>query len=157
MQVEEGERNLMTREELHNRIATLTGGRCAEALIFGSITTGASNDIEQATRLARAMITKYGMSDEFGMVALETEVNPYLGGDSSLSCAPETARMIDEMVVRVVKEAYEKAMQLLEEHKNKLHELAKYLYERETITGEEFMEILKQTSQIEASKDAQKG
>lgn len=149
MQVDEGERNLMTKEEIQNRIATLTGGRCAEALIFGSITTGASNDIEQATKLARAMITKYGMSDEFGMVALETEVNPYLGGDSSLSCAPETAKMIDEMVVKVVKEEYQKAIKLLEDHKDKLHELAKYLYEKETITGEEFMAILKNTSERE--------
>ncbi|MBU3878386.1 ATP-dependent zinc metalloprotease FtsH [Faecalicatena sp. AGMB00832] len=149
MQVDEGERNLMTKEEIQNRIATLTGGRCAEALIFGSITTGASNDIEQATKLARAMITKYGMSDEFGMVALETEVNPYLGGDSSLSCAPETAKIIDEMVVKVVKEEYQKAIKLLEDHKDKLHELAKYLYEKETITGEEFMAILKNTPERE--------
>lgn len=149
MQVDEGERNLMSKEEIQNRIATLTGGRCAESLIFGSITTGASNDIEQATKLARAMITKYGMSDEFGMVALETDVNPYLGGDSSLSCAPETAKMVDEMVVQTVKDAYQSAMELLEENKDKLHELAKYLYDKETITGEEFMEILKNTTDNE--------
>lgn len=142
MQVDEGERNLMSKEEIQNRIATLTGGRCAEDLIFHSITTGASNDIEQATKLARAMVTKYGMSKQFGMVALETSVNPYLGGDSSLSCAPETAKMIDEMVVQTVKDAYDKAMNLLKENETKLHELAKYLYEKETITGEEFMEIL---------------
>ena len=140
MQVDEGERNLMSKEEIQNRIATLTGGRCAEDLIFHSITTGASNDIEQATKLARAMVTKYGMSKQFGMVALETSVNPYLGGDSSLSCAPETAKMIDEMVVQTVKDAYDKAMNLLKENETKLHELAKYLYEKETITGEEFME-----------------
>ncbi len=149
MQVDEGERNLMSKEEIQNRIATLTGGRCAEELIFQSITTGASNDIEQATRLARAMVTKYGMSDEFGMVALETEVNPYLGGDSSLSCAPETAKLIDEMVVKTVKDAYQRAMQLLTDHKDKLHELAKYLYEKETITGEEFMAILKDQADVE--------
>ena len=148
MQVEEGERNLMSKEEIQNRIATLTGGRCAEDLIFHSITTGASNDIEQATKLARAMVTKYGMSEYFGMVALETDVNPYLGGDSSLSCAPETAKTIDEMVIQTVKDAYDKAMHLLKENEGKLHELAKYLYEKETITGEEFMEILEKKEQI---------
>lgn len=142
MQVDSEERNLMSKEEIENKIATLTGGRCAEELVFGSITTGASNDIEQATKLARAMITRFGMSDRFGMVALETQANPYLGGDSSLSCSPETAAHIDDMVVSAVKEAYNKAMNLLRENQGKLHELAKYLYDRETITGDEFMEIL---------------
>ena len=142
MQVEAEERNLMSKEELVNKIATLTGGRCAEKLIFDSITTGASNDIEQATKLARAMITRYGMSDRFGMVALETQNNPYLGGDSTLSCSPHTAATIDDMVVETVREGYDTAMDLLEKNKMKLHELAKYLYEKETITGEEFMQIL---------------
>ncbi len=142
MQVDEEERNLMSQEELTNKIATLTGGRCAEKLIFNSVTTGASNDIEQATKLARAMITRFGMSEKFGMVALETQSNAYLGGDSSLACSPETATVIDSMVVETVKEGYNKAMRLLEENKGKLHELAKYLYEKETITGEEFMLIL---------------
>ena len=146
MQVESEERNLMTQEELINKIATLTGGRCAEKLIFNSITTGASNDIEQATKLARAMITRYGMSDRFGMVALETQNNPYLGGDSSLSCSPQTAADIDQMVVDTVKHGYDTAMDLLEKNQKKLHELAKYLYEKETITGEEFMEILNRDS-----------
>ena len=142
MQVEAEERNLMSKEELVNKIATLTGGRCAEKLIFDLITTGASNDIEQATKLARAMITRYGMSDRFGMVALETQNNPYLGGDSTLSCSPQTAATIDDMVVETVREGYDTAMDLLEKNKMKLHELAKYLYEKETITGEEFMQIL---------------
>ena len=142
MQVEAEERNLMSKEELVNKIATLTGGRCAEKLIFDSITTGASTDIEQATKLARAMITRYGMSDRFGMVALETQNNPYLGGDSTLSCSPQTAATIDDMVVETVREGYDTAMDLLEKNKMKLHELAKYLYEKETITGEEFMQIL---------------
>ena len=142
MQVEAEERNLMSKEELVNKIATLTGGRCAEKLIFDSITTGASNDIEQATKLARAMITRYGMSDRFGMVALETQNTPYLGGDSTLSCSPQTAATIDDMVVETVREGYDTAMDLLEKNKMKLHELAKYLYEKETITGEEFMQIL---------------
>lgn len=142
MQVEAEERNLMSKEELVNKIATLTGGRCAEKLIFDSITTGASNDIEQATKLARAMITRYGMSDRFGMVALETQNNPYLGGDSTLSCSPQTAATIDDMVVETVREGHDTAMDLLEKNKMKLHELAKYLYEKETITGEEFMQIL---------------
>ena len=152
MQVESEERNLMTQEELINKIATLTGGRCAEKLIFNSITTGASNDIEQATKLARAMITRYGMSDRFGMVALETQSNPYLGGDSSLSCSPETAATIDDMVVDMVKQSYEKARKLLKDNQGKLHELAKYLYEKETITGDEFMRIL---SQKELSSDGE--
>ena len=148
MQVESEERNLMTQEELINKIATLTGGRCAEKLIFNSITTGASNDIEQATKLARAMITRYGMSDRFGMVALETQNNPYLGGDSSLSCSPQTAADIDQMVVDTVKHGYDTAMDLLEKNQKKLHELAKYLYEKETITGDEFMQVLKENSGV---------
>lgn len=143
MQVDEGERNLMNKEEIENKIATLTGGRVAEELIFHSITTGASNDIEQATKLARAMITRYGMSGEFGMVALETVNNQYLGGDTSLACSDDTAREIDRKVIETVKIQYEKARKLLSENLDKLHELAKYLYERETITGEEFMKILK--------------
>ena len=152
MQVESEERNLMTQEELINKIATLTGGRCAEKLIFNSITTGASNDIEQATKLARAMITRYGMSDRFGMVALETQNNPYLGGDSSLSCSPQTAADIDQMVVDIVKHGYDTAMDLLEKNQKKLHELAKYLYEKETITGEEFMQILTRTETLEEAE-----
>ena len=152
MQVESEERNLMTQEELINKIATLTGGRCAEKLIFNSITTGASNDIEQATKLARAMITRYGMSDRFGMVALETQNNPYLGGDSSLSCSPQTAADIDQMVVDTVKHGYDTAMDLLEKNQKKLHELAKYLYEKETITGEEFMQILMRTETLEEAE-----
>ena len=152
MQVESEEQNLMTQEELINKIATLTGGRCAEKLIFNSITTGASNDIEQATKLARAMITRYGMSDRFGMVALETQNNPYLGGDSSLSCSPQTAADIDQMVVDTVKHGYDTAMDLLEKNQKKLHELAKYLYEKETITGEEFMQILTRTETLEEAE-----
>lgn len=152
MQVESEERNLMTQEELINKIATLTGGRCAEKLIFNSITTGASNDIEQATKLARAMITRYGMSDRFGMVALETQNNPYLGGDSSLSCSPQTAADIDQMVVDTVKHGYDTAMELLEKNQKKLHELAKYLYEKETITGEEFMQILTRMETLEEAE-----
>ena len=142
MQVDKGERNLMSKEEIENKIATFTGGRVAEELIFGSITTGASNDIEQATKLARAMITRYGMSEDFGMVALETVSNQYLGGDTSLACAQDTAKEIDKKVIETVRAQYEKAKKLLSDHKAKLHELAKYLYERETITGEEFMKIL---------------
>ncbi len=142
MQVDTGEKNLMTKEELENKISTLTGGRVAEDLIFHSITTGASNDIEQATKLARAMITRYGMSEDFGMVALETVQNQYLGGDTSLACSETTSAMIDEKVVALVKRQYEKAENLLRENLPKLHQLAKYLYDHETITGEEFMEIL---------------
>lgn len=142
MQVDEQERNLMNRTELENKIATLTGGRVAEEIVFGEITTGAANDIEQATKLARAMITRYGMSEEFGMVAMETLQNQYLGGDTSLSCSPETAALIDRKVVDQVKAQYEKAKELLRANEPKLHELAKYLYERETITGDEFMQIL---------------
>lgn len=142
MQVDEGEHNLMSREELENRIATLTGGRVAEEVVFHSITTGASNDIEQATKLARAMITRFGMSDEFGMVALETVQNQYLGGDTSLACSERTSGRIDQMVINVVKDAHDRAKKILEDNSLKLHEIAKYLYERETITGDEFMEIL---------------
>ena len=142
MQVEEGERFLMSKEEALNKIATLTGGRAAEEFIFHSITTGASNDIEQATKLARAMITRYGMSSQFGMVALETVNNQYLGGDTSMVCSPETARLVDEEVVSIVKQQYAKAMQILKDNAAKLNEIAAYLLERETITGEEFMEIL---------------
>jgi len=143
MQVDEGDRNLMSKEEIENKIATFTGGRAAEELIFHSVTTGASNDIEQATKLARAMIARYGMSEEFGMVAFETVQNQYLGGDASLACSEDTAKEIDRQVVETVKVQYEKAKKLLSEHIDKLHELAEYLYEKETITGEEFMEILK--------------
>ena len=142
MQVEAQEQNLMNKEELENKIATLTGGRAAEELIFHSITTGASNDIEQATKLARAMITRYGMSEDFDMVALETVSNQYLGGDTSLACAADTASIIDQKVITLVKEQHQKALQILQDNLPKLHELAKYLYEKETITGEEFMNIL---------------
>ncbi|MBQ2096419.1 MAG: AAA family ATPase, partial [Firmicutes bacterium] len=141
MQVEEGEHYLMSKEELENKIATLTGGRAAEELIFGSVTTGASNDIEQATKLARAMITRYGMG-EFGMVAMETVTNQYLGGDTTLACSPETQAKIDKMVVDLVAKQYEKAKTILTENKNVLDSIAQYLYEKETITGEEFMDIL---------------
>ena len=142
MQVDEGNHYLMTKDELINKIATLTGGRAAEELIFGSITTGASNDIEQATKLARAMITRYGMSEEFDMVALETVTNQYLGGDTSLACSADTQREIDRKVVELVKSQHEKALKILTDNREKLDELAKYLYEKETITGEEFMSIL---------------
>ena len=142
MQVEDGEHYLMSKEELENKIATFTGGRAAEELIFHSITTGASNDIEQATKLARGMITRYGMSQEFGMVAMETVSNQYLGGDSSLTCSFETQTRIDKMVVDLVQKQHDKAVKILEDNMPKLHELAKYLYEHETITGEEFMRIL---------------
>ena len=142
MQVDEDEHNLMSREELENKIATLTGGRVAEDLVFHSITTGASNDIEQATKVARAMITRFGMNEEFGMVAFETVTNQYLGGDTSLACSESTAAQIDEKVVAAVRKQYDKAEQLLKDNMPKLHELAKYLYENETITGDEFMEIL---------------
>ena len=142
MQVDQNDHNLMSKEELENKIATLTGGRVAEELIFHSITTGASNDIEQATKLARAMITRYGMSEDFGMVALETVSNQYLGGDSSLVCSPDTSTEIDREVVAVVKKQYEKATELLRSHMQELNSLAQYLYNHETITGEEFMGIL---------------
>ena len=152
MQVEQQDKYLMTKEEIQNKIATLTGGRAAEEIVTGTISTGASNDIEQATKLARAMITRYGMSDRFGMVALETQNNPYLGGDSSLSCSPQTAADIDQMVVDTVKHGYDTAMDLLEKNQKKLHELAKYLYEKETITGEEFMQILTRTETLEEAE-----
>lgn len=142
MQVDENDHNLMSKAELENRIATFTGGRVAEDLIFHSISTGASNDIEQATRLARAMITRYGMSDDFGMVAFETMSNQYLGGDASLACSESTSALIDQKVIEVVRTQYQKAEKLLSGNLAKLHELAKYLYETETITGDEFMEIL---------------
>ena len=142
MQVEEGNHYLMTKEELENKIATLTGGRAAEEVALGTISTGASNDIEQATKLARAMITRYGMSDSFDMVALETVTNQYLGGDSSLACSAETQTKIDALVVETVKQQHEKALNLLKENRDKLEALAKYLYQKETITGDEFMELL---------------
>ena len=142
MQVEEGNHYLMTREEMENKIATLTGGRAAEEVRFGSVTTGASNDIEQATKLARAMVTRYGMSADFDMVALETVTNQYLGGDASLACSAETQTKIDALVVALVKREHEKAVKLLTDHRAKLDELSQYLYEKETITGEEFMKIL---------------
>ena len=154
MQVEDGERFLMSKEEMANKIATLTGGRAAEEIIFHSITTGASNDIEQATKLARAMITRYGMSDTFDMVAMETVANQYLGGDSSLSCSPETQTQIDTLTVDLVKAQHQKAIQLLQDNLPKLHEIAKYLYEHETITGEEFMTILLRKPEITAADSA---
>ena len=148
MQVEQGERYLMSKEEALNKIATFTGGRAAEELIFHSITTGASNDIEQATRIARAMVTRYGMTDEFDMVAMETVNNQYLGGDTSLACAPETAKRIDEQVVGIVKGQHAKALDILRENEGKLHEIAAYLLEKETITGEEFMEIFNKEQSV---------
>ena len=157
MQVEEGERFLMSKEEMANKIATLTGGRAAEEIIFHSITTGASNDIEQATKLARAMITRYGMSDTFDMVAMETVANQYLGGDSSLSCSPETQTRIDTLTVDLVKAQHQKAIQLLQDNLPKLHEIAKYLYEHETITGEEFMTILMRKPELAAADPAASG
>lgn len=147
LQVDEGEKSLMSKEELFNKIATFTGGRVAEELKFGSITTGASNDIEQATRLARGMITRFGMSEEFGMVALETINNQYLGGDTALACSNETATKIDAAVVAVVKQAHEKAVGIIRENMHKLDEIAQFLLEKETITGEEFMEILNRTEE----------
>ena len=148
MQVEENEQNLLSKEEAYQKIMVYTGGRCAEELIFNSITSGASNDIEQATKLARAMITRLGMSDEFGMTALETVNNQYLGGDTSLACSNETATKIDEATIALIKKAHDEAYQILEDNKMKLHELAKFLYERETITGEEFMYILNKPAEI---------
>ena len=150
MQVEEGEHFLMSKEELENKIATLTGGRAAEELIFHSITTGASNDIEQATKLARSMITRFGMHEDFDMVAMENVTNQYLGGDSSLACSPETQTRIDEKTVELVRAQHEKALKILQDNLAKLHELAKYLYEHETITGEEFMEILMRKQEVPA-------
>ncbi len=149
MQVEEGDKYLMTKQEIENKIATFTGGRAAEEVVFGEITTGASNDIEQATKLARAMITRYGMSEEFDMVAMETVTNQYLGGDTSLSCSADTQKEIDKKVVELVKNQHEKAINILLENRQKLDELAMFLYEKETITGEEFMEILNRTGGVE--------
>ena len=154
MQVDEGEHYLMSRDEIVNKIATLTGGRAAEQVAFNSITTGASNDIEQATKLARAMITRYSMNDDFGMVAMETVTNQYLGGDTSLSCSPETQARIDAEVVKLIKEQYEKAVKILTDNRRKLDELAQYLYEKETITGDEFMEILERKELPEAEPQA---
>ena len=148
MQVEDGDHTLMTKEEILAKIATITGGRAAEEVVFNSITTGASNDIEQATKMARAMITRYGMSDDFDMVALETVNNAYLGGDASLACSERTAATVDDKVVEVVKQQHEKAKQMLIENRGKLDEIAKYLYEKETITGEEFMRILTAVPQL---------
>lgn len=153
MQIDEGEKFLMNREEAFNKIATLTGGRVAEEIQFGSITTGASNDIEQATRMARAMITRYGMSDAFGMVALETVNNQYLGGDTTLACSNETAAKIDKAVIDLIQEAHEKAYHILQEHKAQLDEIAAYLLEKETITGEEFMQLLEASKTAEATKE----
>ena len=155
MQVDEKEHFLLTKEELENKIATYTGGRAAEALVFHQITTGASNDIEQATRLARAMITRYGMSDEFGMVAMEQLANQYLGGDTTLACAAETANRIDEVVRKLIAAQYDKAYSILQENVRQLHALAKYLYENETITGEEFMDILHKSTPLVAAAQAQ--
>ena len=149
MQVDTGDKYLMTKDELSNKICTLTGGRAAEEVVFGEITTGASNDIEQATKLARAMITRYGMSDEFGMVALETITNQYLGGDTSLACSAATQQQIDDMVVKLVKQQHEKALGILKDHRKALDVLAKYLYEKETITGEEFMDLLHKETEAE--------
>ncbi len=146
MQVEQGDKYLMTKEEIENKIATFTGGRAAEEVVFNQITTGASNDIEQATKLARAMITRYGMSDEFDMVALETVTNQYLGGDASLACSADTQKEIDRQVTELVKKQHQKAKKLLLDNRDKLDELSNYLYEKETITGEEFMEILNKDS-----------
>ncbi|MCD8126036.1 MAG: cell division protein FtsH, partial [Clostridiales bacterium] len=142
MQVEQGDKYLLTKQELENKIATYTGGRAAEELVFGEITTGASNDIEQATKLARAMITRYGMSEDFDTVALETVNNQYLGGDTSLACSADTQKEIDRKVIDLVRTQHERALGILSEHRKKLDELSLYLYEKETITGEEFMEIL---------------
>ena len=152
MQVEDGEHFLMTKEELENKIATFTGGRAAEELVFHQITTGASNDIEQATKLAKAMITRYGMNEEFDMVAMETMTNQYLGNDSSMTCSLETQTEIDKKVRDLVKLQHSKAYKILEDNVGKLHELAQYLYEHETITGEEFMEILNKPVEIPAKE-----
>ena len=142
MQVDEGNHYLMSKEEIENKIATYTGGRAAEEIAVGSISTGASNDIEQATKLARAMITRYGMNDEFGMVAFETVNNAYLGGDTSLACSARTQAEIERKVIKLINDQHEKARQIMTDNLPKLHELAQYLYENETITGDEFMKIL---------------
>ena len=143
MQVDQDDKKLLTREELLSKIAVLTGGRAAEEVVFGQVTTGASNDIEQATKLARAMITRYGMSDEFGMVAMETVSNQYLGGDTSLACSPDTATAIDRQVVDVVRAQHDKAVSLLKNNMASLNRVAEYLYREETITGEQFMALLR--------------
>lgn len=143
MQVEQDDHNLMSKEEIENKIATYTGGRVAEDLMFHNVTTGAANDIEMATKLARAMVTRFGMTEDFGMVALETMSNQYLGGDASLACSPEIAAEIDRKVIAVVKEQYAKAENLLRTHMKELNSLAQYLYQYETITGDEFMDVLK--------------
>ena len=143
MQVDQDDKKLLTREELLSKIAVLTGGRAAEEVVFGQVTTGASNDIEQATKLARAMITRYGMSDEFGMVAMETISNQYLGGDSSLACSPDTATAIDKQVVEVVRAQHDKAVNLLKNNMASLNRVAEFLYREETITGEQFMSLLR--------------
>ena len=152
MQVEQGDRVLMSKEELLAKIATFTGGRAAEEVVFGSVTTGASNDIEQATKLARAMITRYGMSDDFDMVALETVNNAYLGGDTSLACSQRTAANVDDQVVALVRRQHEKARSILQENRAKLDEIAGYLYDKETISGEEFMRILNAVPRLPADK-----
>ena len=144
MQVEQADKYLLTKEEIENKIATLTAGRAAEEVAFGQITTGASNDIEQATKLARSMITQYGMSNDFGMVAMETVSNQYLGADASLTCSPETLKEIDRKVIELIGKQHEKAIKILESNRTKLDKLAQFLYEKETITGEEFMKILKE-------------
>ena len=148
MQVEQSDKYLLTKKEIENKISTFTGGRAAEELVFGEVTTGAANDIEQATKLARAMITRYGMSDDFDMVAMETVTNQYLGGDSFLACSADTQKEIDRQVVELVKAQHEKAKDILSENRSKLDELAMFLYERETITGDEFMEILDEGKHI---------
>ena len=155
MQVEEGERFLMSRTELEHKIATLTGGRVAEDLVFHEITTGASNDIEQATKLARAMISQYGMCDAFGMITLETNGSQYLGGNTNLMCSPDTQRQIDQTAVRIIQEQYERAKAMLQQHMPKLHEIAKFLYDHETITGEEFMNILTQPTEELPNQEAE--
>lgn len=155
MQVEEGDHTLMTREEILNKIATLTGGRAAEEVVFHSVTTGASNDIEQATKLARALVTRYGMTEDFDMVALETVNNAYLGGDTSLACSQQTAADVDAKVVQIVKDAHRKAREMLEENRRKLDEIAQFLYEKETISGEEFLRILNAQPQLPASHSAE--
>ena len=155
MQVEQGDKYLMNKKEIENKIATFTGGRAAEEVVFNEITTGASNDIEQATKLARAMITRYGMTEEFDMVAMETVTNQYLGGDTSLSCSADTQKEIDRKVVELVKREHEKAKKLLADNRAKLDELAMYLYEKETITGEEFMKILNNQKNVDNSAQAE--
>ena len=153
MQVEQGDKYLLTKQELENKIATFTGGRAAEEVVFGEITTGASNDIEQATKIARAMITRYGMSDDFDMVAMETVTNQYLGGDASLACSADTQNEIDRKVVELVKREHEKAKKILLDNRQKLDELSNYLYEKETITGDEFMAILNSEAKKETNTE----